>query len=364
MNLEVEKLLRLMVKFKASDLHIKVNQPPAFRVNGSMSRMKNTEPLTPEQCDELLLSLLSDNQRRELQENGNVDFSYYIEDAGRYRCNVYKQCGYLSAAIRMVNAAVPSMDDLMLPPQMAKVPEFQRGLVVVGGITGAGKSTTLASVLNVINKQRRCHIITLEDPIEYIFEEDQSFINQREIGLDVKDFKDGLRSIVRQDPDVILVGEMRDAETFETALSAAETGHLVLGTVHASSCAQTIGRILDLFPIEKQTQIRTSLAFNLKAIFNQQLLKSEIKSTPRIPAVESMFITPLIRKLIEEKEDSRIAGAVQQDTENGCESYNQTLLRMQKAKQISMEVALKASPNPDELRIAMRGISVSGGGIA
>ena len=235
--------------------------------------------------------------------------------------------------------------------------------MLVGGITGSGKSTSLAAVLNQINHDRRCHIFTLEDPIEYQFTDDKSIINQREIGIDVSDFKDALRAAVRQDPDVMLVGEMRDAETFETALTAAETGHLVFGTIHSSGCAQTIGRILDLFPEEKHEQIRTSLSFNLRCVLNQKLLKGKRKDVPRIPAVEVMFMTPLIRKLVLEGSDNKVQEAIKADKEHGCESFNEVLMRLNKQGLITMDVAQKAAPNPDELRMAMSGISIADGGI-
>ena len=360
--MEIVRLFGMMVKHDASDLHVKVGQPPVFRVAGQLSRMQNVGPLTPDQTRALLEPILSPDQLEMLQQRGNVDFAWYQEDVGRFRCNVFLQRGYLSAAIRKVNLEIPSYQKLNLPANIKKCAEYEAGLVLIGGVTGSGKSTTLATILNDINEHRRCHILTIEDPIEYLFEDKLGIVNQREIGIDVMDFKDALRAAVRQDPDVMLVGEMRDAETFETALTAAETGHLVFGTIHSSGAAQTIGRILDLFPEEKHEQIRTALAFNMRAVFNQKLLRAKEKSLGRVPAVEIMFNTPIVRKLIMEGNDKRLHDAIQADTENGCETFNQVLARLVKEGMVTQEVALKASPNSEELRMAMSGISISDAG--
>jgi twitching motility protein PilT len=361
--MEIHKLFRMMLKYDSSDLHLKVHQPPVFRVQGQLTRMQNSQPMTDKQVELLIMEVLNDKQRAILDSRGYVDFSYFLEDVGRFRFNVFHQCGFVSAAIRRVQLVIPTMEQLRLPQQIHQITGFERGLVLVGGITGAGKSTTLASILDEINHKRRCHILTLEDPIEYLFQEDKAIINQRELGIDINDFADALRAAVRQDPDVILVGEMRDSETFETALRAAETGHLVFGTIHASSCAQTIGRLLDLFPDAKQAQIRSSMGFNLKGILNQQLLQDARNPDKRIPAVESMFMTPTIRKLILDSEDIKIQEAIKQDKDFGCYSYNQVLKHLVDQGAISKNTALKASPNPDELRIGLQGIQIADGGI-
>jgi len=360
--MEIVKLFKLMAKHNASDLHIKTGQPPVFRVGGQLSRVQNTPPLSDEQTRGLILPIMNDDQLGTLEEFGNCDFAWYEEDVGRFRCNVFKQRGLMSAAIRRVNLEIPTYDDLHLPPQVAKCAEFEQGLVLIGGVTGSGKSTSLAAILSDINKQRRCHILTIEDPIEYLFTDDLAIINQREIGIDVQDFKDALRAAVRQDPDVMLIGEMRDAETFETAITAAETGHLVFGTIHSSGAAQTFGRILDLFPEEKHEAIRTSLAFNLRAILNQKLLKGARKEIPRVPALEILFMTPIIRKFVLSGEFHRVQDAIKSDSENGCETFNQVLVRLCKQKLVTMDTALKAAPNAEELRMAMSGISIADSG--
>ncbi|HYE06829.1 MAG TPA: PilT/PilU family type 4a pilus ATPase [Planctomycetota bacterium] len=360
--MKIIELFHLMAKHNASDLHLKAGEPPIFRVNGQLARMQNTAALDAAGTEALLFPLMSEVQRETLARRGYEDFAYAIPDVGRFRCNIFRQLGQLSAAIRRVGLKIPTYEELRLPPAIARLAEYEQGLVLIGGVTGSGKSTTIASILNDINARRRCHILTIEDPVEYLFKDDKALVNQREMNIDVHDFRDALRSAVREDPDVMLLGEMRDAETFETALTAAETGHLVFGTVHASGAPQTIGRILDLFPEAKHEQIRTSLAFNLRCVLNQKLLKSSDK-TGRVPAVETMFITPIIKKLILEREDVKIADALSRDVESGSENFNKALIRLFREKKITMDTALKAAPNPEELRMSMSGITISDGGI-
>ncbi|TVR41199.1 MAG: PilT/PilU family type 4a pilus ATPase [Planctomycetota bacterium] len=360
--MEIHKLFEMMVKYNSSDLHLKAGQPPVFRVSGQLTRMQNTPPMNGEDTQRLLTPLLSEDHREILHERGNVDFAYSMAGIGRFRCNIFMQRGALSAAIRKVNLHIPRYDELNLPVSVARLAQFEQGLILIGGVTGSGKSTTLASILNDINANRRCHILTIEDPIEYLFHDDKAIINQREIGIDVMDFDDALRSAVRQDPDVMLVGEMRDAETFETALTAAETGHLVFGTIHSSGAPQTIGRLLDLFPESKHEQIRTSLAFNLRCIMNQKLLKGANKDVPRVPALEIMFTTPMVKKLIQDSEDNKLMDAIKGDKEHGCQTFNTALTDLYRRKLISKDTALRASPNAEELRMNMSGISTSDGG--
>jgi twitching motility protein PilT len=361
--MRILELFNLMVKHTASDLHIKAGEPPVFRVAGQLARMQSSPPFTSKDCEDLLTPIMGERDRQALAEQGYCDFAYFVEGIGRFRCNLFRQLGNLSAAVRRVNLHIPSYQELMLPPQVGKCAEYEQGLILVGGVTGSGKSTTIASILNDINARRRCHILTIEDPVEYVFKDDKAIVNQREIGIDVPDFAHALRSAVREDPDVMLVGEMRDAETFETAITAAETGHLVFGTIHSSSAAQTIGRILDLFPAAKHAQMRTAMAFNMRCVLNQKLLKGTTKETPRVPAVEAMFITPIIKKMILEGEDTKVADALAKDVDSGCESFTRALIRLYREKKITMDAALKAAPNPEELRMAMSGITVSDGGI-
>jgi twitching motility protein PilT len=360
--MSITDLFQAMAKYNASDLHIKVGEPPIFRISGELVRQKRP-PLTIQEADELLTGMFSERSKGELEARGYTDFSQALDGIGRFRCNVFRSSGRLSAAIRRVKLEIPTYEQLHLPALIGKCATFEQGLVLMGGITGSGKSTTIASVLNDINAKRRAHIITIEDPIEYLFTDDKSLINQREIGIDVVNFAEALRSAVREDPDVMLLGEMRDAETFETALTAAETGHLVFGTIHSSGCAQTIGRLLDLFPQAKHDQIRTSLGFNLRCILNQKLLPGFQKEIPQVPAVEMMYITPIIKKMIIDGEDQKLADALNKDTDSGNESFNRVLIRLYREKKITMDTALAAAPNPEELRMSMRGISISDGGI-
>jgi twitching motility protein PilT len=357
----INELLSAMGKHNASDLHLRAGEPPVFRVGGDMVRLKSP-PLDGAQIQELLTPMLDERHVRELKERGYADFSHAIDNVGRFRCNIYKALGRLSAAIRRVKPKVPTYAELGLPEGIRACAGYEQGLVLIGGITGSGKSTTIASILDDINHTRRCHILTIEDPVEYVFVDDKAIINQREVFTDVASFEEALRSAVRQDPDVMLLGEMRDAETFETALTAAETGHLVFGTIHSSGSAQTLGRILDLFQTHKHAQIRTSLAFNLRCVLNQKLLPSADK-TRMWPCVELMFLSPIIKKLILDGDNNRVADALGKDRDNGCESYAQALHRLHKEGKISMETALAAAPNAEELRMMMRGITISDGGL-
>src|SRR5437868_6403429 len=271
---EVNKLFRLVMKHEASDLHLKVGQPPMMRLRGDIRRME-MRPLTQEDMERLLLPGLNPRQRKILDEEGGVDFSYVIgQDECRFRVSLFKQRGRLSVVARRVNNIIPTFATLGLPPSIEKLCNFSEGLVILAGVTGSGKSTTIASMIDYINEREALHILTVEDPIEFVFTDKKAYINQREIGLDTRDWHKALKDAVRQDPDIILVGELRDVETFEAAVHAAESGQLVFGTIHAAGAATTINRILDLFPPEKHGAIRQALANNLRACVAQKLVKS------------------------------------------------------------------------------------------
>ncbi|MGD2175895.1 MAG: PilT/PilU family type 4a pilus ATPase, partial [Candidatus Brocadiaceae bacterium] len=271
-ELKLDVLFAQMPDLEASDLHLKPGNSPIYRVAGDLHRAK-VNPLSEQQIESLVEEWIGKGRMAELREKGSLDLGHDF-DGGRVRVNVFLQRGRISLAARLVKNEIPTLEELHLPAELEKITEFQQGLVLVCGITGSGKSTTLASLLEMINGRRRCHILTIEDPIEYLHEDRQSIVNQREIGLDCRDWADALRSAVREDPDVILVGEMRDRETFQAGLRAAETGHLVFGTLHTSSAGGTIGRILDLFPADRHSLIRQSLALNLQGILCQQLIPS------------------------------------------------------------------------------------------
>jgi twitching motility protein PilT len=351
----IRRLLEMMARHNASDLHLKAFSPPIFRVGGIPRRMES-EPLKPDEVETLVRSIMTDHQQNTFTEKGTLDFAVGIPGTGRYRVNVYRQRGSASAAIRRVRFEIPSVEELNLPEGVKRLASFRMGLCLCAGITGSGKSTTLASILNMINQSRRCHILTLEDPIEYLYKDDKAFVNQREVGIDVDTFSTALKYMVREDPDVILIGEMRDSETLETALIAAETGHLVFGTVHSGSAAQTIGRVLDFFPAHRHHQIRQLLYFVLKAVMVQQLLRGARKESPLVPAMELMIVNPPIRKLIREGEDEKIGDVIRSSRNEGMQDMNQSLVDLVKAKLITEQVAMECSPNPEALAMNLKGI--------
>ncbi len=352
---ELEKLLANMEKVGASDLHLKVGSPPIYRVHGQAQRLKG-DPLSFPRVKEMIYELLSPDQARTLETTGGVDMAVSIPGAGRFRANVFIQRGAPSFCARRVNSEIPSFENLLLPKPINRLPATDDGLVLVVGMTGSGKSTTLAAIIQRINQSRRSHILTIEDPIEYVYRDDKCFINQREIGIDTPDFPTALKYAMRQDPDVILIGEMRDQETVETALAAAETGHLVLATLHAQNAMQTIARILDFFPSERQSAIRQMLAYTLRAIIAQRLLPGIKPENPRVPAVELCFINPVVRKFIASGEDNRIPEAIRNAAQDGMQDFNMSLYRLAKAGYISEEVALERSPNPEQLAMQFKGM--------
>lgn len=358
---DVNKLFRMVMKYQASDLHLKVGQPPMMRLRGDIRRTE-MRPLTQEDMERLLLPLLNQKQKRILDEEGGVDFSYVVgADECRFRVSLFKQRGRLSLVSRRVNNVIPSFDKLGLPPVIEKLCNFPEGLVILAGVTGSGKSTTIASMLDYINSKEPLHILTVEDPIEFVFTDRMAYINQREIGLDSRDWHKALKDAVRQDPDVILIGELRDIETFEAAVHAAETGHLVFGTIHASSAATTINRIMDLFPPDKHPAIRQALANNLKAVVAQKLIKG-LKAA-RVPTNEIMIVNSMIRKLIGESEDSKISDAIRIGFQEGMVDFNENLRQLVERGDVDKATALEFSPNPDQLKMILKGIKVATPGI-
>jgi twitching motility protein PilT len=359
---QIDKYFAAAAKLHASDLHKKVGEPPIYRVKGAIARTKEP-PLTLDQLSTLFSELLGPTELAHMDELGGADFAYSIRGVGRFRVNIFRQRGALSLAARAVKTKIPTIEQLNLPPGVKKTVLFDNGLVLVSGITGAGKSTTLSALIQIINETQALHIVTIEDPIEYLYTDARAIINQREVGIDVPDFPNGLRHVVRQDPDVILVGEMRDAETFEMALMAAETGHLVFGTIHSGSAAQTIGRVLDYFPTERHYQIRQLLYFNLRAVVVQKLLKGLRADIPRVPAVELMIVNALIKKLIFDQEDKKIPDVIRSSRQEGMQDFNQSLCDLVKRGLVSEAVALEASPNADQLAMNLKGIQFSVGSI-
>lgn len=363
--LEVDKIFRALVKLEGSDLHLKVGQPPIVRVNGTLKPL-NRPPIENEEMVRLLVPMLDARNRRIFEEDGGADFAYVIEIDGvnwRFRVNMLKQLGKVGLVARRVSNYIPPFEGLYLPQAIETLCHFDQGMVLLAGVTGSGKSTTIGSILNYINSIYSKHILTLEDPIEFVYTDDKCLINQREIGQDVKDFEIAMKHAVREDPDVILVGEMRDQETFMTAIHAAETGHLVFGTIHASSAATTIGRILDLFPEEMHGAIRSAIAFNMKGIVAQKLLKSIKPGVGRVPTVEIMTFTPMIQKLVLEGHDAKLPDAIRIGAAEGMQDFTMSLKDLIDKELIDRPTAFAVAPNKDALKMALKGISVSTPGI-
>lgn len=362
---EIDRLFRALVKCKGSDLHLKVGRPPMLRVAGALQAL-NRGPIDEDEMDRILYEFMNERNRKILQETGGADFAHIVTVDGlvwRFRVNILNQMGRLGLVARKVNNSIPVFEKLFLPQVLEELCKFSQGMVLLAGITGSGKSTTIASMLDWINHRYKKHILTLEDPIEFTFTEDKCLINQREIGQDVIDFMTGMKHAVREDPDIILVGEMRDKETFETAIHAAETGHLVFGTIHASTAPSTIGRILDLFPQNMHRALRSALAFNLKGIVAQKLLPSIKEGVQRVPTCEIMMINPTIRKLILEGEDEKLADAIRIGYEEGMQDFTKSLKDLIDAELIDRETAMEVAPNKEALKMAIKGIEVKAPGI-
>jgi twitching motility protein PilT len=358
----IHKYLKYMVESKASDLHFKSGARVHVRLKGDLRPIKGP-PLTAHEVQDIWFEVMSDQQKKQLAEKGASDFAYQLGGSDRFRVNIFRQRGTLSVAARRVNKDILNFDELHLPKSIFRITEYHQGLVLLAGITGSGKSTTIAAALDYINKNRACHIVTIEDPIEYLFEDKKALINQREVHIDVKDFNEALKYLMREDPDVVLVGEMRDAETFMAALNAAETGHLVFGTVHASGSAQTITRVLDLLPEGSRDLIRQTLVFNLQAIVCQKLLPCLKPGIARVPAVEIMFANPTVRKLVDEKREDEITKVIRASQAEGMLDMNECLKRLVEEEYIEVSTAYAASPNAQELKMRLKGISAGGASI-
>ena len=362
---EIDRLYTVLVREKGSDLHLKVDQPPIIRVRGELRKL-NRGPIDDEEMTKLILPTMDERNRRILNDTGGADFSHQCEVDGtpwRFRVNVLQQMGHLGLVARRINNFIPPLEDLHIPSALYSLCKFSQGMILLAGVTGSGKSTTIASMLNWVNKNYRKHILTLEDPIEFLFQDDKCLINQREIGQDVVNFEIGMKHAVREDPDVMLVGEMRDRETFETAIHAAETGHLVFGTIHASSAASTIGRILDLFPPTMHKAIRSALAFNMKGIVAQKLLPSCMEGVQRVPTCEIMTFNATVRKLILEEKDEKLSDAIRIGELEGMQDFTMSLKSLVQMKKIDRATAFEVAPNIESLKMALKGIEVKEPGI-
>lgn len=346
--MQLDDLLKMLVEKEGSDLHLKVGEPPVFRVHGDMERM-NFPALTPEAIEGLLFSILNEERRQRFKEFMELDLSYEIKGVSRFRVNIFRQRGHIGSVLRAIPIKIKTIEDLMLPAVTKEISLRPRGLVLVTGPTGSGKSTSLAAMVDHINANRRSHILTIEDPIEFLHRDKMSAINQREIGMDTHSFAAALKHCMRQNPDVILVGEMRDLETISLAITAAETGHLVFATLHTTDAPQTIDRVIDVFPPEQQSQIRTQLSVTLLAIISQTLLPRE-DITGRVAAFEVMVVTSAIRSLIREGKTHQIYTDIQTGGEFGMQSLDQCLVNLVRKRMVSYEHALSKASNPREFQ--------------
>lgn len=358
--MELHDVLNIAVKEKASDVHIKVGLPPILRIYGTLVPVKNQERLTPDEVAKIAMKLMNDQQKETFKTAHQLDTSYSVPGLGRFRVNIFKQRNSTGIVLRVIPIAINSIDELHLPKVIEKIVSEARGLVLVTGITGSGKSTTIAAMIDYINNHSTYNIITIEDPIEFLHRDKKSIINQRELGVDTPSFADALRGALRQDPDIIMVGEMRDMETVEIALTAAETGHLVFSTLHTIDAMETINRIVAVFPPYQQKQIRIQLAGVIKGIISQRLIPTK-DGKGRVPAVEIMVSTARIRECIEDKEKTKdISDAIAKGyTTYGMQTFDQSIMGLLNNGFISYEEALAQSSNPDDFALRVKGVTAT-----
>jgi twitching motility protein PilT len=362
-DFDFSEVLRQMVESRASDVHITAGVPPMIRDKGRIRQMEGFPVLNTQQTREVVYGILNDDQRKRFEVEQQLDFAYAIPRVARFRVNCFFQRGAVSAAFRLIPHEIPALDSLGVPPVLRELTQKPRGFVLVTGPTGSGKSTTLAAMIDAINVEREDHILTIEDPIEFLHRHKNSIVNQREIGSDAPDFGRGLRAALRQDPDVILVGEMRDLETVSTALTAAETGHLVFATLHTQSTAQTVDRVIDVFPPEQQAQVRTQLSIALQGIVTQQLLPTS-DGRGRVVACEVLIPTPAIRNLIREGKTHQIYAAVQTSGATGMQTMDADLARLVRSGKIGRQLAEQRASVPEELSRLLGGAPAVAGAAA
>src|SRR2546428_1051087 len=355
--MHINDLLKVASERKASDLHVKVGSHPVLRINGELVPLVENKRLMQEDTIAMAFSIMSNRQKQKFKDNLEIDIAYSVPGLGRFRCNVFQQRGTVGLVLRVIPVKIMTVRELGLPIVLEKICNEQRGLILCTGTTGSGKSTSLAAMIDYINSQRTEHVITIEDPIEFLHRDKKSIVNQREVEVDTRSFAAALRSALRQDPDVILVGEMRDYETIETAITAAETGHLVLSTLHTLDATETVNRIISVFPPHQQKQIRLQLASVLKAVISMRLLPRG-DGNGRVPAVEGLRITNLIRDCIENKDKTKlIHEAIAQGTSQyGMQTFDQSIYGLYKKDLITMEEALRRASNPDEFKLKLQGI--------
>ena len=359
---EINKFFRAAIKTGASDLHLKVGQPPKLRIHGDL---KNTtgDILSEQHLENLAFEILTDEQKQIFKTNGTLDFAYGLTDEDRFRINLFRQRGMVSMAARRVNTSIPTIEQLNMPPILKKIADGSQGLILVVGPTGCGKTTTAVSMVDYVNSTTSCHIVTIEDPIEYFIKDKKAIVSQREIGIDVANYEEALTYLMREDPDVVFVGEIRDAKTVAAGMRASETGHLVFGTIHASSAAQTIQRIVDLFPQIERDLARQTLSLTIRAIISQVLLPSTKQGVGRVPAYEILLANPEVRKLISESRETDLTSLIRSCGEEGMVDLNDCLVKLIMDGFVEPKEAYKIAPNPDELKMALKGIRTEKGGI-
>jgi len=349
----LDGILRYAVNVGASDIHMKPDKPPILRAGAQLVTVEADAP-TDTDMRAIAKEIIPDFLQEKFKNEREVDFSYFAPDVGRFRTNIYTQRGQVNLAMRHVKGKVPDFNTLHLPEVLKKISMSERGIIFVAGATGSGKSTTMACMLEYVNNHDKCHVITLEDPIEFVFEDKQCVINQREVGLDTLSFKAALKNVLRQDPDIIMVGEMRDSESFSAAITAAETGHLVMTTVHSNSASQTITRVLDFFPMDERTQILRALSGCLCAVICQRMIPA--KTGGAVPAIEILINTPIVRKLLEGGKLEVIHAAIESGGEDSMQSFNQSIYKLIKEGLITEEDGIAKASNPDQLKMNLKGI--------
>ena len=358
--MELNEILQVALRGGASDIHLKAGLPPMFRVDGSLVPLKDARRLPPEEISRMAFGIMNDYQKEKFKAQNELDLAYGVPGLGRFRVNVFQQRGTIGVVLRVIPFKIMNIEQLLLPKILEKIAGEQRGLILVTGTTGSGKSTTLAAMVDHINSNETCHIMTIEDPIEFLIRDKRSIVNQREVGVDTLSFAQALKSSLRQDPDVILVGEMRDHETIETALTAAETGHLVLSTLHTLDATETIARIVSAFPPHQQKQIRLQLGSVLKGVISQRLVP-RADGKGRVAAVEVLVCNSRVREMIEDKERTKeITQAISQSyTTYGMQTFDQSLMVLFKQNVITYEEALRQCSNPDDFALRVSGISAT-----
>lgn len=359
---EINKYLQVVIKIGGSDLHLKVSMVPRIRVRGTLKNT-NAEALSEEKMEQLVFEILTEEQKSFFLTHGTLDFAWQVGQSDRFRVNIFRQRGLISLAARHITANIPPFEKLHLPAIVEKIADEHDGLVLVTGPTGCGKSSTIASMIDHINRTRSCHIVTIEDPIEFLHVDKKAIVSQREIGVDVPDYESALKSLMRQDPDVVLVGEIRDNETLTAAMRAAETGHMVFGTLHSVSASQTIQRILDLFPQEERDLARQTFALTIRAVISQHLLPGLREDAKIVPAIEILIANPIVRKLISEGRENELPHVIRACEKEGMQDITESLRKLIVEEWVDMKVGLSNAPNIEELKMALKGIRGSSSGI-